>query len=271
MPTRGTLAKSSIFADEEEADVPITSFNIDMSATRALRDPDRANWKWPKTVAARDIRRRGRLSRQATIAQTEKEHTAASHFIKTSVKKLSPLTRQIMGKSLDDAIVQMRFSPKKAARAMLAHLYHTRNEAVVRKGMAPEEMYISQAWVGRGPFEKGLNHRARGRIDMLMLPYTSKSRQRGAMKKGANGLCRRYFGCQGAGHARPDCAREGGEEVEEAGAAASSQPPHLRTAAILLVVDVGSGAEMYTSIMEIAAWSTCKFMYVYQRPRVHTP
>jgi len=72
-----------------------------------------------------------------------------------------------------DAVLQMRFSPKKAAREVLAHLHHTRNEAVVRKGMKAEEMYIAQAWVGRGPFEKGLNHRARGKIDMLKLPHTS--------------------------------------------------------------------------------------------------
>jgi len=67
----------------------------------------------------------------------------------------------------------MRFSPKKAARDVLGHLYHVRNEAVARKEMVPGDMYISQAWVGRGPYDRALNHRARGRIDMLRLPHTS--------------------------------------------------------------------------------------------------
>jgi len=172
-PVRGSLAESSIFG-AEEVDTPKSSTDIDLTANRLLRDPERKNWGWLKKAAARDLRRRGRLSRVQKIAQTEKEHTAASHFIKTSMKKLAPLARQIMGKSVDDAITQMRFSPKKAARSVLAHLHHTRSEAIVRKGMKPKEMYIAQAWVGRGPFERGLNHRARGRIDMLMLPYTSK-------------------------------------------------------------------------------------------------
>lgn len=115
MPTRGTLDESSIFGSED-ADAVTTSQEIDLTANRLLRDPNRHQWGWLKTSAARDLRRRGRLTRQERIAQTEREHTVASHFIKTSMKKLAPLARQIMGKSVDDAITQMRFSPKKAAR-----------------------------------------------------------------------------------------------------------------------------------------------------------
>jgi len=173
MPARGALDDSSIFG-AEDADAPQTSKEIDLTANRLLRDPNRHQWGWLKTSAARDLRRRGRLTRQGKIAQTEREHTIASHFFKTSMKKLAPLARQITGKSVEDAITQMRFSPKKAARDVLAHLYHTRNEAIVRKGMKAEEMYIAQAWVGRGPFSVGWNHRAKGRVDMLKLPYTSE-------------------------------------------------------------------------------------------------
>lgn len=39
----------------------------------------------------------------------------------------------------------------------------------------PSAMYIAQAWVNRGPYGKGYDHRARGRIHMLRLPYTSLS------------------------------------------------------------------------------------------------
>ena len=243
LPVRGTLADSSIFGDEEAAhgggdDAPAPAI-FDSAKSRALRDPERANWKWPKTAAARDVRRRGRLTRTEQIEQTEREHTAASHFFKTSMKKLAPLSRQIMGKSVEDAITQMRFSPKKAARDVLAHLRHTRDEAIVRKGMDPGEMYISQAWVGRGTYGKGLNHRARGRIDMLRLPYTSKSRRRRRRRRrrAVLTLDRNHARVQGAGHPRPHQAREGGQETEKAGPPAPPQPPHLRTAAVLPVVD----------------------------------
>ncbi|KAI5805845.1 ribosomal protein L22/L17 [Geopyxis carbonaria] len=168
----GSLDSSSIFGGDEPTETTIPG-QLDLTETRRLRDPARSTWGWPKLAAAREARRRGRLSRPQRIARTEPEHTAASHFFKTSVKKLAPLARQIQGKSVEDAVVQMRFSAKKAAREVLAHLHHAKNEAVVRKGMRVPEMYVDQAWVGRGPFERGLNHRAKGRIDMLFLPYTS--------------------------------------------------------------------------------------------------
>ncbi len=145
------------------------------------------------------------------------------------------LARQIAGKDIDEAMLQMRFSKKKAARDVLEHLKHAKNEAIVRRGMGlgpnspyildaaeePEEeaenkydddptkilgkksreenpkpvyptpdtpmwkpkdsgtdltkMYISQAWVGRGPFEKELEYRARGRVNILRKPFTSIS------------------------------------------------------------------------------------------------
>jgi len=172
-PKRGSLADGSIFGAEEDELDAATSAQLDLTANRLLRDPHRSTWGWPKKSATREVRRRGRLSRTRKIARTEKEHAAASHFFKTSVKKLAPIARQIMGKGLEDAITQMRFSPKKAARDVLAHLHHARNEAVVRKAMKVSDMYVAQAWVGRGPFGRGLNHRARGRIDILKLPYTS--------------------------------------------------------------------------------------------------
>jgi len=52
-------------------------------------------------------------------------------------------------------------------------LGEARMEAIVRRGMKDGEMYVSQAWVGRGEYDLELSHRARGRIDKLMKPYTS--------------------------------------------------------------------------------------------------
>lgn len=105
--------------------------------------------------------------------QTEKAHTAKSHWFKTSLKKLGPLARQIAGKNIDDAIVQMRFSVKKAAGDVLGHLNQARNEAVLKRSMDPKATYIEQAWVGRGTYRTEMSHRAKGRIDQLRLPYTS--------------------------------------------------------------------------------------------------
>ncbi|CUS12682.1 unnamed protein product [Tuber aestivum] len=169
---RGGLAGSSIFGD---GSTEVAARESDMGAfsTVHIRDPNREHWAWPKRATAREIRRRGRLTKREMLLRTEKEHLAKSHMFKTSVKKLAPIARQIQGKKIEDAIIQMRFSAKKAARDVLGHLYAARNESVVRRRMDPQQTYIEQAWVGRGTFGRDQNHRARGRIDMLRLPYTS--------------------------------------------------------------------------------------------------
>ncbi|KAF8461934.1 ribosomal protein L22/L17 [Kalaharituber pfeilii] len=175
---KGSLAKTSILSQVESEASPDPSSPSTKTITTqdylSYVDPKRAYaWSWPKRWEARQYRRRGRLTRRMRILQTEKSHTAKSHWIKTSIKKLAPLARQIAGMKLNDAIVQMRFSAKKASSDVLGHLTQARAEAMVRRDMDPEEMYVSEAWVGRGQFDMEQNHRARGRIDTLKRPWTS--------------------------------------------------------------------------------------------------
>lgn len=112
---------------------------------------------------------------QDKIAKEEKEHLCKSHNFKTSLKKLGPLARQISGKPLEHALAQMKFSPKKAAKEVLAHLQQAKNEAIFMKKFDPAQTYIAQAWVGRGTPELEPMKRARSRIDVLVRQYTSIS------------------------------------------------------------------------------------------------
>ena len=169
---------------------------------------------------------RGRLNRKQLLARSERALTSRSPFIKTSIKKLGPLARQIAGKKLLDAMVQMRFSKKKAAKDVLKHLEYARNKATVQENMGlglpskniseaedvaegkekedlkarreakggdkeemlvvrdrkgkkrvvedRSEVYVDQAWVGRGKWEYDMDYRARGQGHRLYKPYTSK-------------------------------------------------------------------------------------------------
>ena len=148
--------------------------------------------------------------------QTERQSLSKSPLIGTSIKKLFPLANQIAGKPIEEAIVQMRFSKRKAAQDVKKHLEYARDEAIVKRGMglgqvgATEEeaqdgegskrqrlqermrivedkkgtkrvvidstqIYVDQAWVGRGSYSKSPSFRARGRVDMLRHPTTSES------------------------------------------------------------------------------------------------
>ncbi|KAG4221793.1 hypothetical protein PC116_g29731, partial [Phytophthora cactorum] len=75
------------------------------------------------------------LTREQRIRLTEKEHTSASEALPTSTKKLMFLSRQIAGKTVDDAITQMRFSKKKMAREVRYQLEEARDNAIAAHGM----------------------------------------------------------------------------------------------------------------------------------------
>jgi ribosomal protein L22 len=180
----------------------------------ALNPRPEARLRWQQKMMIREVKRRGRLSKRIQLARTEREHTSRSHFFKTSMKKLAPLARQIAGKSIDEAILQMRFSNKKVSKDMREHLIMARNEAIVMKGMGlgrvagdgektelqgdPSRMpalphqtplkalkkteeidltdiYIAQAWTNRGPYNRVPEFRARGRMNILRPPHTGIS------------------------------------------------------------------------------------------------
>ncbi|KAJ9196518.1 hypothetical protein DTO164E3_3422 [Paecilomyces variotii] len=188
---------------EEEADVELEARN--RSFMQAVLDPrPQARIRWERKMVARTIRRRGRLTKTEEILRSERESLSKSHWFKTSVKKLTPLARQIAGKNIDEAILQMRFSKKKAAKDVLEHLKHAKNVAIVNAGMGlgavqaadgekpkpvtvtlksgerkvikePTDIYVSQAWVNRGPFGVEYDHRARGNINLMRPPHTGLS------------------------------------------------------------------------------------------------
>ncbi|KAK5999602.1 hypothetical protein QM012_005259 [Aureobasidium pullulans] len=204
---RGDLAETSIFEGERqvqereggtEAESEDGARNLSTMAT--ILDPHPvARERWQRKMVMRDIRKGGRLNKEMFIKRTERESSGKSENIKTSIKKLGPIARQIAGKTVDDAIVQLRFSKKKAAVPVLNYLEYARDEAIVARGMGlgqptvadsdkpvdirlkdgkrhtvddPTKMYIDQAWVGRGPYGKLPEYRAKGRINILRTPWT---------------------------------------------------------------------------------------------------
>jgi ribosomal protein L22 len=103
---------------------------------RALNPRPLARARWQRKMVMRLVRRGRRLTKEEVLARTERKHLSRSVFFKGSVKKLMLLARQIAGKPVDEAILQMRFSKKRLATSVKAQLLQARNEAVVIKGMA---------------------------------------------------------------------------------------------------------------------------------------
>lgn len=204
-PQLGELSSSSIFEDEEAVgpDGPSEATKKETPRNRhamaAALDPDpRSRERWERKMVIRDITRMGRMTKAQRLKKEERVLQSASHDFKTSVKKLLPLAKQITGKTVEDAIVQMRFSKKKAAKDVREHLEYAKNQAIVKRGMGlglgvdgkfeprvimtkdgkrvkvtdPTTMWVEQAWCGRGPYQKSPDFRARGQVFVLRNPYT---------------------------------------------------------------------------------------------------
>ena len=199
-PIKGDLSPSSIFQDKEIAGTtPLESRDRRNMAGALDPDPERRQ-RWERKMVIRQITKRGRLTKAQLLKQQERQLLSKSHDFKTSVKKLNPLGRQIVGKTIEDAIVQMRFSKKKAARDVLEHLEHAKNEAIVRRGMGlggeekklaqpvtiitnkkkrvkvvhPTTIYVDQAWVGKGLYGESPDYRARGQMNIMKNRTTSE-------------------------------------------------------------------------------------------------
>ena len=150
----GDLADNSLFAGEDSLQIESTKTEDKAFVEREpqknplsleSRNPNNlapvlnprptVRSRWQRRMVIRQIRRRGRLTKEMQLARTERASLSRSHFFKTSMKKLAPLARQIAGKPIDEAILQMRFSAKKAAKDVRRHLIQARDEAIVARGM----------------------------------------------------------------------------------------------------------------------------------------
>lgn len=233
----GDLSSSSVFEDDrraqslallEDDDKSVAAQRTDQTKKESLfndvgmkRDPEimkrvlvpdpRAREQWERKKVIQMVRKGGRLTKPQFLKRTEREHLSRSYNMKTSVKKLGMLARQIAGKPIDDAIVQMQFSKKKTAQEVLKQLEFARDEAIVMRGMGlggdeqekgeagkakvakprpidiqlksgqrhrvhdRTKIYVDQAWVGRGPYGKLMDYRARGRVNQIRTPWTSLS------------------------------------------------------------------------------------------------
>ncbi|KAK3400655.1 ribosomal protein L22/L17 [Sordaria brevicollis] len=173
-------------------------------------DPDpRSRVRWERKMVIRKLRRGtdpwSVEPKEERIARTERKLTFKSSLLPTSVKKLVHLSRQIRGKTVSEALVQMQFSKKKMAKEVQAELRRAEARAIVTHGMGlgragskgsaaeetapvkiqtkdgkhmeirdPTRIYVAETYVNKGP-HRGveLDYRARARVFKMDKPSTT--------------------------------------------------------------------------------------------------
>lgn len=106
-------------------------------------------------------------------------------FFRVSSQKLNLLGRQIARLSLPTAILQMKFSKKKAAREVQALLLQAQsritklqllpnqdNHHQQQQITDPSKFVIQQALVGKGPYLKRIDIKGRGRHGLIWRPHS---------------------------------------------------------------------------------------------------
>ncbi|CAO3663757.1 unnamed protein product [Rhizopus stolonifer] len=92
----------------------------------------------------------------------EKEYRFSSTNFRASPQKLNMLARQIRNLPVEEAIKQMEFSDKRTAKKVLHNLAFARKNAADQKQM--HNLVVSQAWVGKGTYQKRVNAHGRGQF-----------------------------------------------------------------------------------------------------------
>ena len=138
----------------------------DVDSLPALQQNQRRTQRQSAKADARRLRKRW----NATDAHGNLlEHKYSTAAFKISPRKLNMLAHQIAGKPIDEAILQMQFSAKRASNRIRSTLALARDHAE-GKGMDVRRLVVSEAWVGKGRFLKRADIKGRARRGIKQHP-----------------------------------------------------------------------------------------------------
>ncbi|HEX4835555.1 MAG TPA: 50S ribosomal protein L22 [bacterium] len=95
------------------------------------------------------------------------EAKAVARHVRIAPRKVRPMMAMITGKSVDEALAVLRFTPARAARIVAKVLKSAAANAEHNLDLAHDTLRVSRAYVDSGPSMRRLQPRARGRADVI--------------------------------------------------------------------------------------------------------
>lgn len=114
-------------------------------------------------------------SRRAT------EHSYKSAFHKMSHRKLNDISRQVAGMPVDEALIQLQFSEKRAAKTWVKSTLVVARDHAIAKGMDRSKLIVSQSWISKGSKSARIDIKGRGRMG---IKHHEQSRVHFLLKEG---------------------------------------------------------------------------------------
>lgn len=90
--------------------------------------------------------------------------------IKQSPKKVNLVAALVRGMRVEDALLQLQVTVKRAAKTVYQVIHSARANAVHNHGFDPDRLLVAEAFLGKGLFKKRLSYHAKGKCGMMVRP-----------------------------------------------------------------------------------------------------
>lgn len=97
----------------------------------------------------------------------DNEAQAVGRMIRVSPQKLNLVAQMIRGKSVDKALAELAFSPKRAAKDVRKVLRSAVANAEENHQLDVDELVVAEAYVGKQAVMRRFRARARGRVGRI--------------------------------------------------------------------------------------------------------
>ncbi|XP_059308979.1 uncharacterized protein LOC132060102 [Lycium ferocissimum] len=90
--------------------------------------------------------------------------------IKQSPKKMNLVAALVRGMRVEDALLQLQVTVKRAAKTVYQVIHSARANAVHNHGFDPDRLIVAEAFLGKGLYKKRLSYHAKGKCGLMMRP-----------------------------------------------------------------------------------------------------
>ncbi|KAF4348601.1 hypothetical protein F8388_020997, partial [Cannabis sativa] len=90
--------------------------------------------------------------------------------IKQSPKKVNLVAALVRGMRVEDALLQLQVTIKRASKTVYQVIHSARANATHNHGLDPDRLLVAEAFVGKGFFKKRVSYHAKGRSGIMVRP-----------------------------------------------------------------------------------------------------
>lgn len=111
-----------------------------------------------------------KTSEKSALVKPEKVQ-AVLKGIRQSPKKVNLVAELVRGMRVEDALLQLQVTVKRAAKTVYKVIKSARANASNNHGLDPDRLIVAEAFVGKGMYLKRLSYHAKGRCGIMVRPH----------------------------------------------------------------------------------------------------